>query len=155
MTQDVVILSSRAAELGEELREHLSTLFHVAIRIRTAEAQGSYRLYQLREPKNRRLADIRSVLTLPTSNLMEGLSVIAPDALIATKVVSYHHRRGRPKAGTDWRDIAELLLKLPELKSNSGAVATHLLAAAVTPAVIATWEEIVKQRIDPEIDEGY
>lgn len=155
MTQDVDILSSRAAELGEELREHLSTLFHVAIRIRTAEAQGSYRLYQLREPRNRHLADIRSVETLPTSQLIEGLSVIAPDALVASKVVSYHHRRGRPKAGTDWRDIAELLLKFPELRTDSGAVAAHLRAAAAPPDVIATWQEIVRQRIDPEIDDGY
>ena len=155
MTQAVDILSPRAAALGEELREHLSARFHVAVRIRTAKAQGGYRLYQVREPKNRRLADIRSVETLPSSNLIAGLFVLAPDALLASKVVSYHHRRGRPKAGTDWRDIAELLLKFPELKTDSGAVATHLRAAAVSPAVIATWKEIVKQRIDPEIDEGY
>jgi hypothetical protein len=155
MTQAVDILSPRAAALGEELREHLSARFHVAVRIRTAEAQGGYRLYQVREPKNRHLADIRSVETLPSSNLIAGLFVLAPDALIASKVVSYHHRRGRPKAGTDWRDIAELLLKFPELKTDSGAVAAHLRAAAAPPAVVATWEEIVKQRIDPEIDEGY
>lgn len=155
MTQDVDILSPRAAALGEELREHLSTRFHVAVRIRTAEGQGSYRLYQLREPKNRHLADVRSVDTLPSANQFEGLSVLAPDALIASKVVSYHHRRGRPKAGTDWRDVAELLLKFPELKTDSGAVTAHLRAAAVSPAVIATWEEIVRQRIDPEVDEGY
>jgi hypothetical protein len=152
MTQDVDILSPRAEALAEELREHLSARFQVAVRIRTAETPGAYRLYQLREPKNRHLADIRSVETLPSANQIEGLSVLAPDALIASKVVSYHHRRGRPKAGTDWRDVAELLLKFPALKT---AVAAHLLASAVPPAVMATWEEIVKQRIDPEIDEGF
>ena len=125
------------------------------MRLRPAEALGAFRLYQLREPKNRHLADIRSVETLPSANQIEGLSVLAPDALIASKVVSYHHRRGRPKAGTDWRDVAELLLKFPALKTDSGAVAAHLRAAAVPPAVMATWEEIVKQRIDPEVDEGF
>jgi hypothetical protein len=101
MTQDVDILSPRAEELAEELREHLSARFHIAVRIRTAETPGAFRLYQLREPRNRHLADIRSVETLPAANQIEGLSVLTPEALIASKVISYHHRRGRPKAGTD------------------------------------------------------
>jgi hypothetical protein len=155
MTQDVDILSPRADALAEELREHLSARFHIAVRIRTAETQGAFRLYQLREPRNRHLADIRNVETLPSANQIEGLSVLAPDALIASKVVSYHQRRGRPKAETDWRDVAELLLKFPALKTDSGAVAAHLRAVGVPPAVMATWEEIVKQRIDPEVDEGF
>ena len=155
MTQDVDILSPRAAALAEELREHLSARFHVALRIRTAETPGAYRLDQLREPRNRHLADIRSVETMPSANQIEGLSVLTPDALLASKVVSYHQRRGRPKAGTDWRDIAELLLKFPALKTDSGAVAGHLRSSAAPPAVMATWEEIVKLRIDPEIDEGF
>ena len=80
--------------------------------------------------------------------------MLAPDALVASKVVAYHHRRGRPKAGTDWRDLAELLLKFPELKSDSSSV-TALLRATAPPAVMATWQEIQNQRIDPEIDEGF
>jgi len=34
MTQDVDLVSTRAAELVEELREHLSQLFHIALRVR-------------------------------------------------------------------------------------------------------------------------
>ena len=40
MTQDVDILSPRAAELAEELRAHLSQRFQIAVRIRTV-ADGS------------------------------------------------------------------------------------------------------------------
>src|SRR5438477_4449556 len=34
MSQDVDILSTRAAELAEELRSHLADTFHIAVRIR-------------------------------------------------------------------------------------------------------------------------
>src|SRR6266511_1776768 len=34
MTQDVDLLSTRAAELAEELRAHLTDKFHVAVRVR-------------------------------------------------------------------------------------------------------------------------
>src|SRR5258706_5612599 len=58
MTQDVDILSTRAAEFAEELRSHLAELFHIAVRVRiVAEGQG-FRIYQLRQPKNRHFADI-------------------------------------------------------------------------------------------------
>jgi hypothetical protein len=29
---------------------------------------------------------------------------------------AFHQRRGKPKSGTDWRDIAMLLLAFPDLK---------------------------------------
>ena len=34
MTQDIDLLSTRARELAEELREHLSQQFHIAARVR-------------------------------------------------------------------------------------------------------------------------
>jgi len=33
---------------------------------------------------------------------------MSPPVLIAHKVIAYHARRGQPKAGTDWRDLAML-----------------------------------------------
>ncbi|MFZ4677339.1 MAG: hypothetical protein ACOYM4_16890 [Nodosilinea sp.] len=40
-----------------------------------------------------------------------------------------HQRRGKPKAGTDWRDIAMLLLAFPELKRDPGPVPQQLAEA--------------------------
>ena len=45
---------------------------------------------------------------------------MSPPELIAHKVIAYHARRGQPKAGTDWRDLAMLLLTFPELKKEKG-----------------------------------
>src|SRR5277367_5694733 len=59
MTQDVDILSPRAAELAEELRSHLGNLFHIAVRVRVVAGRSGFRIFQLREPKNRHLADVR------------------------------------------------------------------------------------------------
>src|SRR5437773_6391818 len=42
MTQDIDLLSPRAAELAEELRDHLNKRFHIAVRIREiGQARGS------------------------------------------------------------------------------------------------------------------
>ena len=51
MTQDVDILSPRAAELAEELRLDLSRRFHIAVRIRTVANGLSHRLDQVRKHK--------------------------------------------------------------------------------------------------------
>src|SRR5437764_3055077 len=45
MTQDVDILSTRAAELAEELREYLGTQFHIAVRTREIGEGRGYRLF--------------------------------------------------------------------------------------------------------------
>jgi hypothetical protein len=60
--------------------------------------------------------------------------VVAPADLIAGKVIAYHQRRGQPKSGTDWRDVAMLLLTFPELKRDPGRVRDCLLAAGAAPA---------------------
>ena len=51
---------------------------------------------------------------------------MSPARANRAKVVSYHARRGQPKAGTDWRDLAMLLLTFPELKNEMGAVSEEL-----------------------------
>ncbi|MCG8346775.1 MAG: hypothetical protein MI924_03205 [Chloroflexales bacterium] len=73
--------------------------------------------------------------------------------MIASKVVSYYQWRGKPKAGTDWRDLAMLLLKFPELQSDSSSVADCLMASGAAPAILAVWQEIVATEIKPEDDE--
>ena len=155
MTQDVDVLSTRAPELAEELRRSLGQQFHIAVRVREVKAERGYRIYQLREPKNRHLADVRAVDELPPSRRVEGVLVLAPEALVASKVVAYEQRRGRPKAFTDRRDIAVLLLAFPDLKREPGPVGDHLRELGASAAVLQAWSEIVRQPISPDADDGY
>ena len=65
MTQDVDILSPRAEQFAEELREYLTSRFHIVVRVREVADGRGYRLFQLQKPKNRHLVDVRSVESLP------------------------------------------------------------------------------------------
>jgi len=150
MTQDVDILSPRAAELAVELRDHLSQQFHIAVRIREIGTGRGYRLFQVMKPKNRHLVDVRAVSTLPPAQRIAEVLVPTPPELIARKVIAFWGRRGKPKSGTDWRDVALLLLTFPELKTDPGPVNERLRAAGAGPAVLAAWKDIVAQEILPE-----
>lgn len=70
-------------------------------------------------------------------------------------MVAYHQRRGKPKFGTDWRDLAMVLLTFPELKQEHGLVAERLQTAGVAPEVLAVWGDLVAQelRLEGEDDE--
>ncbi len=147
MTQDIDLMSTRAAALAEELREHLSRQFTIAVRIREVPRAKGYRLFQIQKSGNRHLVDVRAVDSLPKANLIESIAVASPTELIAQKVISYQSRRGQPKSGTDWRDLAMLLLTFPELRSESGAVLDALSALNANNEVIQTWRELVTQEI--------
>jgi hypothetical protein len=149
MSQDVDLLSTRAKELAKELREHLSHQFDIDVRVRAIGEDRGYRLFQIRKSGNRHLVDVRPIASLPSTRRVEGVLVMAPAELIATKVISYHRRLGQPKSFTDRRDIAMLLLQFPELKTKCGPVADAIRAAAVEPEVLATWHELVAQEIKP------
>lgn len=149
MTQDVDVLSTRAEALAEELREHLSQLFHIAVRVREIAGGCGYRLFQIQKSGNRHLVDVRPVDALPSAQRVAGVLVMAPPELIASKVISYHRRRAQPKSFTDRRDIAMLLLQFPELKHSSGPVADALRTAGVKPEILATWHELAAQEIQP------
>ena len=147
MSQDIDLLSPRAAELAEEIRTHLTNKFHVAIRVREVADGRGYRLYQIQKSGNRHLVDIRLVLTLPPSRRIAQVLVASPEELIALKVIAYHLRRGQPKSGTDWRDIAMLLLAFPELKREDGLVMERLKAENAGDEVMKLWGELVNQEI--------
>jgi len=153
MTQDIDLISPRAAEFAEELREHLSKQFHIAMRVREIGEGRGFRLYQVQKPGNRHLVDVRPVSTLPAAQRIAEVLVIAPADLIAYKVVAYHQRRGHPKSGTDWRDLAMLLLTFPDLKRDPGPVTERLQAMSAAPDVLAVWKELVAQEIKPADDE--
>ena len=147
MSQDINLLSTRAAELAEELRAHLGDKFHVAIRVREVADGRGYRLCQIQKTGNRHLVDIRLVQSLPPSQRISQVLVAAPEELIALKVIAYHQRRGQPKSGTDWRDVAMLLLTFPELKSDDGLVTERLKAENAGEDVMNLWSDLVKQAI--------
>src|SRR5213080_654810 len=76
MTQDVDIASPRAAELAEELREHLNQRFHIAVRVREVRDGLGYRIYQVRKPTNRHLVDLRPVEHLPPAQRVDRVLVV-------------------------------------------------------------------------------
>jgi hypothetical protein len=154
MSQDIDLLSTHATELAEELREYLSERFHIAVRVRVIGAGKGYRLFQIQKPRNRHLVDVRNAESLPHAERIEDVLVISPPELIAHKVVSYHARRGQPKSGTDWRDLAMLLLTFPELKQEQGAVSKALKSLGAEDDVIETWLDLVAQELTESEDEA-
>lgn len=153
MSQDIDLLSPRAAALAEELRAHLGNQLHIAVRVREVADGRGYRLYQIQKSGNRHLVDIRLVQTLPPSQRIAQVLVVSPDELIALKVIAYHQRRGQPKSGTDWRDVAMLLLVFPELKRDDGPVAERLKAENADEDTMTLWRELVRQEIQVENDD--
>ena len=152
MTQDVDILSPRAPELAEEIRKHLNERFKIAVRVRKVREGLGYRIYQIQKSGNRHLVDVRPVESFPPTQRVEDVLVITPAELIANKVAAFYRRRGSPKAGTDWRDLAILLLQFPDLKSEAGPVRERLDANGADAETLKTWAEIVAQPIVPEDD---
>jgi len=153
MTQDVDILSPRAAELAEELRAHLGELFHVAVRVRVVAGGKGFRIFQLREPKNRHLADVRQASEEIPTRLVADIRVPIPEELIAQKMIALTRRRGQPKSDSDLRDVKLLLLAFPALQKEEGAVRERLIAAGAEAAVMATWEQLARTVIQPPADE--
>jgi hypothetical protein len=154
MTQDIDLMSTRAAELAQELRDFLSERFHVAIRVRVIGDGKGYRIFQIRKEGNRHLVDLRPVVTLPQTELIDGVRVITAAELVARKVISLHSRRGQPKSGTDWRDVAMLLLAFPKLKVESGPVSDILSLLGATEEEMKTWSEVVHQEISKPDDDA-
>ncbi len=150
MTQDVDLLSTNAEDLAEELREYLNDKFEIAVRVREVANGKGFRVYQKRKEGNRHLVDVRLVAKFPTTEIVENISILSPAELIASKIVSYQSRKGQPKAGTDWRDLAFLLLKFPELKTEKGEVFEILQERQVGENVLNYWFEIVKQDLQIE-----
>ncbi len=156
MTQDIDLLSTQAEALAQELCDHLRQRFRIAVRVRRVGEGRGLRLFQVRKSGNRHLVDVRPVQTLPSAERIAGVLVMAPAELIASKVIAYQQRRGRPKSGTDWRDLAMLLLAFPALKRESGPVGDRLKAAGADRNVLAAWKDLVAQEIQPsDEDDGF
>ena len=150
MTQDIDLLALNAPDLSEALRQYLHNRFYITVRIRRVAQGRGLRLYQMREGGNRYLVNIRAIEHLPPSRDASRVLVPEPATLIAQKIIAYQRRRGKPKAGTDWRDIALLLLAFPELKQKDGPVTEQLSASEASTEAVALWHEIVATAIEPD-----
>ena len=156
MTQDLDLLSTHADVVAQALCHYLRQRFHIAVRVRRVSAGRGLRVFQVRKAGNRHLVDLRAIETLPSAERIAGVLVMAPAELIASKVIAYQQRRGQPKSGTDWRDLAMLLLTFPDLKRDPGPVRDRLRAAGATPEMLAAWQAFVAQEIrSAEEDEDW
>ncbi len=153
MTQDIDVVSTRSKEFATELCDFLADRFKVAVRVRALAENRGFRIYQVRRPKNRHLIDVRPVDVLPPTRTIGYVKIVAPAELIASKVIAFARRKGQPKSGTDWRDLAELLLAFPKLKESRGFVQERLEAAGVAADVIAVWEDMVAGTITRSDDD--
>ncbi len=150
MTEDVNIISTRASDFAEELKQYLNDRFHIAVRIREIRDGTGFRLYQVATPKNRHLVDVRPLSSLPPTQRIDGVLVVTPAELIVGKVISCVRRKGKPKSFTDRRDLAHLLLKYPELKSLLGLVEQRLVESDVEEEILDFWKTLVAEEILPE-----
>lgn len=154
MTQDVDLLATDGRGLAEEVRAHLGATFHVATRIREVVPDVGYRIYQVQQPKNRHLVDVRQVAHLPAHELINGVRVVAPAELVAMKAAAMAGRQHRPKGSSDLIDLQRLLLAFPDLKTDEGPVAQCLRAQGASAAAVAAWRKIVREPIEPDEDES-
>ena len=130
--------------------------FHIAVRVREVRQGIGYRLFQWRKPNNRHLVDVRPIDAMPPTQRVADILVLTPFELVATKVIAYCRRQGTPKSFTDRGDIALLLLKFPELKTENGAVRDRLIAHGSDESIVSVWKTLVAEEIRPEADdEGY
>jgi len=147
MTQNVDILSTRASPLAEELRDHLARKFNIATRVRVSSSGAGFRIYQLRQPKNRHLADVRQIGSFGPTQMISDIRVPVPEELIAQKVMSLCLRSAQPKGDTDRRDLKLLLLAYPQFKEQTGQALDRLRAAGAAPPVIAEWSRLAASEI--------
>ena len=148
MTQDVDILSTRARDLAEELRAHLAKTFMIAARVRDVAGGNGFRIYQLRQPKNRHLVDVRQVISFPPTQVISDVRVPVPEDLIAQKVLSVSVRSAQPKGDTDRRDLKVLLLEYPQLKQETGPVLERLRANGANEQALSEWKRLVAMEIE-------
>ncbi len=155
MTQDVDVMSTKAAELAEDLRRDLASKLHIAVRVREVAPGLGFRVYQVRKPKDRHLVDVRQVSTLPDHQVIDGVRVATPTELAAMKTLAVAQRGARPKGLSDLLDLKRLLLSFPDLKVVDGSVAARLRALGASKEAFARWQSIASEPIEPDLDDGY
>lgn len=157
MTQDVDILSTRAHALAQEIRRNLNERFHMAACLRSIREGSGFHIYQLGHPRNRYLVDVRPVSTLPPGQRVDRVLVLMPPELVAMKIISAVDRPKTAKGLIDWADLRRLILRFPELKTETGPVHDRLHAAVgrgQNPAILDAWRQFIIQEVLPEDEDA-
>lgn len=152
MTADIDVMSPDAEAVAEDLRALLTRTFHIAVRVRTVAGGEGFRVYQLAQPKNRHLIDVRHAAKLPDYDCVDNVLVVTPTNLVASKIGSYTARRNAPKGLTDKADLHRLLAVFPELRTD-GRIDDLLRNAPLS--VRRTWDEIRAETMDPDDDDAW
>ncbi len=155
MTSDVDILSLNAEVFAEDIKQSLADRFHIEIVFRKVTQGVGFRLYQIREPQNRHLVDVRQIDSLPPTQIVQNVQVIAPAELIAMKVISMAARAGKAKGLTDEADLLRLLLAFPQLKSKQSEIEKILTAHHASEQALQIWQAMIIREIEPDDDDAY
>lgn len=149
MTADVDILTVVDAEaMADELRGHLAAKFDIEVLARRV-GQG-FRVYQVLKTGNRRLAYVRDIVPGVSVRVIDGLHVVDPIDLVASKIISSHARANTPKGLLDRVDLERLLLALPKLRASPKAVSESLVRLGRAD-LISAWVEVAEHPM--ELDE--
>jgi hypothetical protein len=152
MTNGVDVMSTDAGRLVDELREHLASHFHIAVRTREVAGGRGFRLYQVQKPQNRHLVDVRQVDVLPAVRVVEGVQVVAPPELVAMKVESAAARSNEEKGLSDRLDLHRLLNQFPDLRTDGKVDA---ILRARSPAVLDLWGGLAREHLRPGDDDSW
>jgi hypothetical protein len=150
MTADIDVLSTDAAPLADDLRALIAGRFRIAVRVREV-VPGGFRVYQLRKPKNRHLADVRQVAHLPPFRQIGSIRVVEPAELVVMKAIAIAARKGQEKGLSDRLDLHRLLRAFPELRADNGPVPLRLAELGADIAALSAWREVVQSPL--EIDD--
>jgi hypothetical protein len=152
MTSDVDLMSTSAERIAEEICDRLTARFQRVFRARSPNP-GAFRIEEVRQPEDRHLVDVRQVTELPPSRTIEGIKVLAPADLVATKVISMVARARRDKGLTDEVDLHRLIHALPGLGVSYDDVADRLKRMRASDAAVSAWLEAARQPLEVDDDD--
>lgn len=139
-TMDIDVMAPNAEAVAEELREYLAKRFFLAVRVR--RIRDGFRVYQVMQPENRHLVDLRESDTRIETRMVEGIAVVTPPFLVAMKVKSFADRRMKQKGLSDRQDLERLLSCHASLRRDDGPVAEALFRWGRAD-LLPLWREIV------------
>lgn len=119
MTQVVDLLSIRADELAEELKDFVSDKFHIAVRVRAVADGKGFRIYQIRSEGNRHLVDLRMIAEFPATEKIQDILVLSPVELLASKAIYYHLRKGKTESGNGLQRFGNVAFAVSRIEGKS------------------------------------
>jgi hypothetical protein len=85
-------------------------------------------------------------------DIVENVSVVTPQELLANRLMTLRRRVQSPVSGIDRCDIARLLIRFLELRLANGPIIDRLRELTADEVVLALWRTIVSEEIQPDDD---